>query len=616
MHNRFISIIKRVIQENIYFAILILVLFIYLIPRALPETHMDFMSAQTIMGVRWWVNDGFVKNHFLLKLAGYGKIANYMDDPALQNHAKGTVAGIIGHRIYYTHYPVLYAVPVAIMLKIGINNPFAFRILFITFAILGLIFFYKFVKIITNKIVAFVAVFYFSISPIFITNADIIYRYSLENFWMFLILFLSIVIFQRLNTRTNSVRDGKIKWLLISVWITYFLLALTSFDETIFIFVWLMGLSIVYLYNSKNLRKIWLFIFLMIFWALAPILAFVTQIIQNATYLGWHTVWLDFYGAFIQSGNRSGLGPMLITEALIRPFFSMTGFFNIYSLINQSSIGKFKRIIFPSSIPLIFILTPLMILVGVFILKLKKFINIKLPPLYIFILLVIAPMLQILPLTGLGFREDIGRLMAPFIGIIIGIFFLSLFQWYKAKKTTSKLKVLDSIIFFLFFATLSMLFIIQIILNIFPKAYLKYDSLSKNDINFAKSIKNIAVGEKAVFMINISDSQIPKEELEKRNASIDPTPYILNYVVWEYYFDIPLLNFTETSYLIRDLLFLKKRSEFPFTAIITSDDKNLINELYDKLSAKKLPLSAIDKLENRYYFIISPIFKINSLPSI
>ena len=118
-------------------------------------------------------------------------------------------------------------------------------------------------------------------------------------------------------------------------------------------------------------------------------------------------------------------------------------------------------------------------------------------------------------------------------------------------------------------------------------------------------MQEVATGEKAVFMINALDTQIPEEELKKRWSQYDPASYNTNYIIWEYYFDMPLLNFTKNSYVIRDLLYLEKRAEFPFTAIITSDDLNLINELYKDLKNQRLRLSDIKILQNRYYFIVN-----------
>jgi len=169
MLDRFISIIKRVIAANLLFAIFLTVIATFLIIRALPENHMDMASAQTILAVRWWARDGFLVHYFLQLPSGYGKLVKYFDDPQLQQHAKGSINGsLIGSKIYYTRYPSLYILPIALTMKLGINNLFLLRLWAIVASLLSLIFFYAFLKLITNKIVAFTAALYFGISPIFI----------------------------------------------------------------------------------------------------------------------------------------------------------------------------------------------------------------------------------------------------------------------------------------------------------------------------------------------------------------------------------------------------------------------------------------------------------------
>lgn len=147
-------------------------------------------------------------------------------------------------------------------------------------------------------------------------------------------------------------------------------------------------------------------------------------------------------------------------------------------------------------------------------------------------------------------------------------------------------------------------FAVQIVLNSSSYFGPNHVTLSDNEIAFTKKIQKIVDGEKAVFMINAVDTNLPEEILKTRFATIDPKEYLINYRNWEYYFDMPLLNFTKTQYLIRDLLYLKKRSESPFTAIITSDNPDLINELYNKLSLNQLSLTPIKTLEDRYFFLV------------
>ena len=74
------------------------------------------------------------------------------------------------------------------------------------------------------------------------------------------------------------------------IWVLYFMLALSSYDSTLFVFIWLVGLKIVLL--KKFPWKKWFF------FGSAPALGFILQMFQNWWYLGnWKDVWLDVFGA-------------------------------------------------------------------------------------------------------------------------------------------------------------------------------------------------------------------------------------------------------------------------------------------------------------------------------
>jgi len=420
-----------------------------------------------------------------------------------------------------------------------------------------------------------------------------------EDFWRFLILLISLITF---NYFSGS-RELKKGYLYLAVvWVCYLLLALTSFNSTFFIFVWLIGLSAIYVYKNHDIKnKIWLFILLILFWASAPILGFALQLFQNISYLGWHDTWLDIYGAFTYAGNRAGLDFMTRFEGMVKPFFSATGLLNIYASLAPFGLSKLKNLLLGVRISPLYVLPLLVGFVVFVIMKLKKITNYKIPSLHLILLLAIAPLGQTFIMPFLGYRDNIGRLAAPFVGIIIGIVVWMLFLVFCKNSLTFLNKFL-----FLFISILVVsFFTIQISLNYEPRLWPAYSPLSDNEFVFSQKIKNIATDERAIFMINKIDTQISEEEYNKRDVG----PFFDFYRVWEYYFDTPLLNFRKTDDLVRDLLFLEKRSEFPFTAIVTSDNKNLINELYNKLRAIKLPLSAVKELKNRYYFIVLSISK-------
>ncbi|MCX6813418.1 MAG: hypothetical protein NTV77_03000 [Candidatus Azambacteria bacterium] len=596
------STIKNFIKDDHLFVIFLIIITLTLLVRALPENHLDFTSTDTLLSARWWAREGFSRHYFLQLVAGYGKVVRYFDEPELNDHASGSVLGVGQHKLYAAHYPSVAVVPVALLMKLGVEKIFPLRLPSILASIFGLIFLYAFIKKLSdNKYIAFITVAYFGISPIFIKWADSMDYIPIGDFWSFLILLLSLSAFQYLNNNQEPIKKKKAYLYLSVIWASQLFLFLSSYHATFFIFAWLVGLTAFYVYKNRNVKhRILFFLLLALFWASAPIIGFALRMLQSVWYLGWQGAWVDVSSTFFTAGNREGLGFITRLEGMIKPFFSVTGLLNIYTVLAPLGLSKLKNIIVGVRISTLYIL-PLLAILGAFIiLKLKKITNYKIPLPNFIILLAVSPLVETLFLPFTGYRDYVGRLVAPFVGIVIGIFSWMLFLAFKKKSLTTFSKVLSS-----FFSLIIILFfIIQIVLNNYSYLDMPYAPIPDNDIVFAKAMQNIGNGEKAVFMINTVDTQIPEEELKKRGAQYDPAHYQGNYKIWEYYFDMPLLNFTKTSYLIKDLLFLERRAEFPFTAIITSDDLNLINELYEKLNLKQLSLSPVKNLESKYFFIV------------
>lgn len=594
--------LRKIITANLPFVILIAILFSYLTVMALPENRWNgwkCCSTQMLLTARFWARDGLFNHYFLGLNQGYGKIIRYFDEPELQQHSHGAVASdLLAQKLYYTHYPSFYIAPLALMMRWGIDSLFIFKLLAIVTSLAGLAFFYAFIKSISNKIAAFIAALYFALSPIFIGNADIVEYLPLEDALLFMTMFVSAVFLIRLRLK----KYDYYKTYLAVIWALSFLLSLVSYNTTIFIFIWLVGLTLIYLWREKPVRKKIIFIFLFALWALAPVLGFAIHFIQNAAYLGWSDAWLDIYGTYLGAGNSTKLDLLTRTEGVIRPFFSMTGIYNFYTLMAISGLSKIKRIIFPHSIPLAYVVPFLAIFIVAIIIKIRK--NLKSsnwPPLNITLLLLTAPLGQTLFLPWTGYRDYMGRLTAPFTGVIIGSVAYNIFLLLKERKYLSWVKK-----FFLLVAIIVIisLFAIQILLSwAMPLSF----SLSDSEIRFTQYVKNVIAGEKAVFMIDAKDTAVSDEELKMRKARISSFNYFIrDYLIWAYYFDMPLLNFTKTEFLVKDLLFLEKRAEFPFSAIVTSDSESLIDEIYEKLRAQQLPLKPIETVENRYLFIVYP----------
>ncbi|GEM_PF-1347384 len=611
---------KKILTANLLFVIFLAIMASILIVLAVPENTMDVDTAQTLLSARYFARDGFLKHYFLQLPSGYGKITQYFEE--LQQHAGGDVNGsLIGKKLYYTHFPSFYIIPTALMMKLGIENLFSLRLLYIIFSLLSLTFLYVFIKIITNKYIGFIAVLYFDISQNFLAYAKVINFVPVENMLRFLILMLSIFAINHIKSATASSKITR--RYILSIWLFYFLLAITSYNSTFFIFAYLVGLSTIYIYKLPISHKIRTLSLLVILWASAPVLGFALQVIPNMAYLGWHNFWLDIKGAFIASGNSSKISFISrITDYSIRPFVIMSGLYNFYILTVWSpyskiqsalsvlySLPKIKRHFLPSSTPIAFILPFMIALVIVAFYKLKKISGYVIHSLEIPTLLLIASFAQTLLLPIGSVRDDAASMTAPIIGIIIGSLVWMLFLAFSKVKFGGKI-----LIIFMSVMVLS-LFAVQIVLDTSSYFGPNHIPLSNNEISFAKNMQKVAEGEKAVFMVNTFDTQLSEAELKHRFATIDPKEFVTHYRNYEYYFDMPLLNFTKTSYLVKDLLYLKKRADFPFTAIITSDNLDLINEL--RLNLKHLSLTPVKVVSNmnlipkdlpladtRYYFLV------------
>lgn len=265
------------------FILLILTLGIYLGAKAIPENSWDgwgFASAQTLLSDKHWVKDGFIKSYFLILPQGYSKTIQYFDDQELRRHTHGlATGGLIGKRLYYTHYPSGSYIPTALLMKFGVENRFWFRFLEILFSLGALAILYWIFLKLSNRLVAFLGVFYYGISVLFLDYADTLGNQPFDELLRFSIIALSII----------TLKNQK-KYFDFLIWILYFILASSSYDSTFFIFAWLIGLDLII--SRKIKWKKW------VLWALAPISGFAIQILQNYLYLGWYNMILDFYGAF------------------------------------------------------------------------------------------------------------------------------------------------------------------------------------------------------------------------------------------------------------------------------------------------------------------------------
>ncbi len=538
-------VVRQIITKHLAIIILISVIGAYLVIKSLPENSWDGWrvgSAQTLLSNKHWTNDGFLKNYFLFLPQGYSKVVLYFDDPELRQHARGiATGGFIGKRLYYTHFPAGYLLPTALLMKIGIEERFWFRFLEILFSLGALVILYWIFLKISNRLVAFLGVFYYSVSVLFLDYADTLANQPIDELLRFAIIALSI----------TALKNQK-KYFNFLIWILYFILALSSYDSTFFIFAWIVGIDLIVL-RKIEWRK-WLF------WALAPILAFAVQLLQNTLYLGWHNTLLDLYGTFkVQMvGSRSDFFSSHL-KRLIEPF---GWFFGV-----KWYLGIIISIL------------------GIWCLKIiKKYSNSEILDIRYLYLALAAILFHFLFFPSLFFYQ--GRLVVVFGGLLIGVLTIILIKEIVALFKTNT-TIQRRIVVFGIFILVSGLWFIQ---GKRTYAYIKNwpnNTWPAESINFNKKIKNLISDDKVIFQMLGLDREVSDSDRYPMATSED-----------EYYIDSPVLGFTNTTDLIRDFVYLKKRSEFPFSVIIITDQNKTIQEIWQKLKAKN-PISKISG-----YFIL------------
>ncbi len=486
-------------------------------------------SAQTLLSAEHWVKDGFFQSRFLFLPQGYSKSTRYFDDPELRQHAEGiATGGFIGKRLYYTHYPSGYSLPTALMMKFGVENRFWFRFLQILFSLCGLALLYRiFLKISSSRPIAFLGTIYFAASVLFLDYADSLANQPIDLLLRFAIVAASFGLAKK--------RDGKLNFI---IWILYFILSISSYDSTFFVFAWLVGMDFII---SKKIewKKI-------LFWASAPLAAFSVQIIQNLSYLGWHDMFLDFFGAFkIQIlGARKDFVFSHI-ERLFDPFgwfFGVKWFWGI--LISLAGIAAVKFF--------------------------KKAVNALFDEKFLY-LAFFASVFNFLFFPSLFFYQ--AGIVSIFGGLLIGCLTVWPVKAFAAKNLKPAGKILAA-------AILAGILIIWVAKAQRTYAYAKRwpnNVWPREKIDFDKKMKNIVSGDKIIF---------------KLYAPSGGGRYPASAAEDEYYADAPILGFTAATDLARDFDYLKKISRFPFAAVIVADKKESLLEIKKKLNSKN-PVSEI-----------------------
>jgi len=554
------------LKTNLLILIIILILCSYLGIKAFDENGWDgwgFGSAETLMSINYWAKDGFAKNYFLYLPRPYSKLIHYFDAP---NPNRNNQTEILKNNLndngkfyssYYTHYPSGYLIPYALMAKMGVSQRAIFRIFSILISLLGLTFLYRFIKSVSDKSVAIISLIYYGFSATFLNYADSISVQPLTYLFTYLILFLSIL------TLSNPDKSKKYN---AAIWFSYLVLSVSSYDTTVFIFAWLVGLDIII--SRKFLWKKW-FIF-----ASAPILGFALQILQNAYYLGWPEMIKDFSRTYFTRQTEYGSLRNFVL-GLSTPFAAITGL-HLPHAFQRIGITLFSA----ASILAIF-----------WHLKERAMLSSKY--FKILFILVLASVIQPLFINITGLWEYQGSLTAPFWGLLIGaasVFTVSAFK--QAHNYKSKEKILFGILI----AFITGLWSVQFYNTWY---YVKDWPNNKPDsrvIEYAKIIRAVESGKERIVFRTFSKNTI--------YASIFPTFNL------EYYINIPTMDFFNNEELISNFWRLQNISQYPFYSIITGE-KNDVEKIHKKISVdlKNKGVGVIKPVRDHYLFVVEPIQK-------
>lgn len=545
------------IRQNILILALILILGLYLGIKSFGDGWDGWgcCSAQTLMSSQYWAKDGFIKNHLLFIPRPYSKLIGYFDEPEFRNRPIETLNGELARgRLYYTHYPPLYLTPYALLAKIGFTSRFVFRIFALLISLSGLIFFYWFIKLISDKTTAIIASTYYGFSFTFLNYADSLANQPFTIFFTFLILVLSILADRNFKNRKIYLYYN------LAIWLTYLTLSLSSYDTTFFVFAWLV------LYDAIILKKFiwrkWLF------WALAPILAFTLQIFQNVWYLGFVDAMRDIYVSY--TGRAIG-SLRNFTLGLIAPFVSMT---------SLKTIFIFKKTIV--------VLTSAAVIFGI-LWKIRQKIGQDSNHFKIILIMAIAAVIQPFFINVTGYWPYQGVLTAPFWGLLIGTPTVFIINAINKKE----LNIYKTLYFWILTVAVLILWVAQFYSTFVYAKDWPNNRPDQKVIEFSKTIKTLFPNEEKMAFRIIPKNTIWKSQFPTFNM--------------EYYMGMPTIDFANITDLITDFEWLNKRSEYPFYSLIISENKaeaeNIRNEIKKTLPNR---VSEIKNIQGQYVFIVDP----------
>jgi hypothetical protein len=231
-------------------------------------------------------------------------------------------------------------------------------------------------------------------------------------------------------------------------------------------------------------------------------------------------------------------------------------------------------------------------IIGVTAVKfIKKHLPDEMPDLKFLYLGFVATLFHFLFFPSLFFYQ--ARIVSIFDGLLVGILTAYFFKVVRQKNLTLQHQSTNTtihrciVVFGIFILVLGLWFIQGKRTYAYIKNWPNNVWLAEK-IDFDKKIKNLVSGDKVIFQMLGTNREVSGPDRYPAAASED-----------EYYTDAPILGFTNTNDLVRDFNYLKKRSEFPFNAIIITDKKETIEKIQKELKTKEQILN----IENRYILI-------------
>lgn len=567
------------------FVIFLVAVALYLGVKAAPEESWSGWtpySAQTMLSSEHWAKDGFVNSKLLFIPIGYSRAVRYLDEPQMRHHARGIVSGgLIGNRLYYTHYPSGYLIPYALLMKSGVEGRVWFRLLSLGFSVAALVLFYVFINMVAGPGAAFFAAAYYGASTMFLDYADSLANQPIDDLLRFAVLVASAGAAPWPGKGAAGAHPRQQRWgrgRVLFIWAAYFVLCLSSYDSVFFLFAWLVGLDMV----TGGLRgpdgrfsppwKRWLV------FASAPVAAFAVQMLQNTWYLGAGDMLLDLKGTFmartdtwLEDGPFAGRLAGRLYSILV-PFLYMTGLHFVISI-------------------------PALALAAAGFLRLRRLAPEGLPTAGIMAVLLASGLIYTAVLSYTGSFPYQGRQLAPALSLLVGS--ATVLAWrllaggpegvggggVVGGNASGSLRATAA-------------------LTLVPVLVLLWSMQLYRTSDYAARWPNHAMKKETIVYLDALGSLSPNDAVIfnhlKDYTGEDDGDYPQPNPMEEYYTGRTVLNFRKIEDLKRDLKWLRERTDEPFDSIIVSTEKDSLRDV-----ARSLRLAGdLYALPGRYVLVV------------